>query len=64
MIVSLNLTVFNKEEEFMVNLLVSGEDGVDTDVWYLDNGVSNRMTVQRAKFKDLDEKLQRARDVW
>ena len=32
----------------------NGKSG-DSSVWYLDNGVSNHMTSQRLKFKDLDE---------
>lgn len=31
----------------------------DSNVWYLDNGVSNRMTGEISKFKDLNEKVTR-----
>ena len=45
------------EETVMVNLLTKGKDGVETNMWYLDNGASNHMTGDRTKFKELDEKL-------
>ena len=41
----------------MANLLSKGEDRVETNMWYLDNGARNHMTGDRTKFKDLDEKL-------
>ena len=51
-----NLLMLN-EAKVMANLLTKGEDRVETNMWYLDNGVSNHMTGDRTKFKELDEKL-------
>lgn len=31
--------------------------GAESNLWYLDNGASNHMTGERAKFKELDEKI-------
>ncbi|XP_074351841.1 uncharacterized protein LOC141690993 [Apium graveolens] len=35
--------------------LKKAEKEVDSNVWYLDNGASNHMTSQRAKFRELEE---------
>ena len=51
-----NLLIPN-EEKVMENLLTKGEDRVETNMWYLNNGASNHMTVDRTKFKVLDAKL-------
>ena len=51
-----NLLMLN-EEKAMVNLLTDGENRKETSMWYLDNGASNHSTGDRAKFKELDEKL-------
>ena len=51
----LNLLMFNNEK-VMVNLLVTEEDRMETNMWYLNNGANNHMTEDRAKFKELDKK--------
>ncbi|XP_022927953.1 uncharacterized protein LOC111434803 [Cucurbita moschata] len=51
-----NLLMLN-EEKVMVNPSIDGEDQVETSMWYLDNGASNYMIGDRAKFKKLDEKF-------
>ena len=50
----LDLLILN-EEKIMANLLVEGEDQMKTNNWYLENGASNHMIKDRAKFKKLDE---------
>ena len=39
------------EEKVMTNPFIDGEDQMKTSMWYLNNGVSNHMTENRAKFK-------------
>ena len=51
-----NLLMLN-EEKVMTNPFIDGEDQVETSTWHLDNGASNHMTEDRAKFKELDEKF-------
>ena len=51
-----NMLMLNVEK-VMVNLLTKGEDRVEANMWYLDNGASNHMTGDRTKFKELEEKL-------
>ena len=46
-----------KEEKVIANPFIDIEDQVETNMWYLDNGVSNHMTGDQAKFKELDEKF-------
>ena len=52
----LNLLMLN-EEKVMASLFTKGEDRVETNMWYLENGASNHMTGDQTKFKELDEKL-------
>ena len=41
----------------MTSLIADGEDQMKTNMWYLENGASNHITEDRAKFKELDEKF-------
>ena len=51
-----NLLVLN-EEKVMANPFTNVEDQVETNMWYLDIKVSNHMTENRAKLKELNEKF-------
>ena len=44
-------------EKVMANLLTKGEDRVETNMWYLDNGANNHVIGDRTKFKKLDKEL-------
>lgn len=43
------------EEGVVPRLNQENSDRAESKLWYLDNGVSNHMTGQRSKFKELDE---------
>ena len=45
------------EEKVIANLLVDGEDKMETKMSHLDNGASNHMIGVQAKFKKFDEKF-------
>ena len=45
------------EEKVMANLLTKEEDRVEANMCYLDNEVSNHMTRDWTKLKEVDEKL-------
>ncbi|XP_024990750.1 uncharacterized protein LOC112525040 [Cynara cardunculus var. scolymus] len=45
------------EEKISVNLLMSGELRVESNVWFLDNGASNHMMGDCLKFHELDEMI-------
>ena len=50
-----NLLMLNEEK--VVVILTKVEDRVEINIWYLDNEESNHMTVDRTKFKEIDEKI-------
>lgn len=45
------------ERDMVPRLKKSTDKKVESNVWYLDNGASNHMTRERAKFKELNEKV-------
>lgn len=52
-----NLVLLN-EKEVVPRLNHKGDKkGVESSVWYLDNGASNHMTGDKAKFRELNEKI-------
>ena len=50
--------VFLNEEKVTPRLKLASGETTQSNVWYLDNGVSNHMTGQKDKFYDLNQTTQ------
>lgn len=52
-----NEVVLLNEQSMVPQLKTGGNNGTESNLWYLDNGASNHMTGVRSKFKELDESI-------